>query len=252
MPTLYMGGSKETIAKHVIFSGDPWRVNVVKKYLDDVQEVAFMREYNTCTGTYKGLPITVTSTGIGAPGAAIAMEEMYESGMEVALRMGTVMALQDDMLGHFIVPMGSMRRESTSKTYVEESYPAVADLELVNTLNEIIAENGKRSLNGISCTMDGFYTQMHDSRFSKESGRDMNPVFQELRALGVSGIDMESSCMLTVGRLMGVKTAVLTVVTVLENLKDTLQGQERADAEDLLCRIALEGMLRFAKQNEED
>ena len=50
--------------------------------------------------------------------------------------------------------------------------------------------------------------------------------------MGVTGIDMESSCMLTLGRLMGVKTCILTMVTVLENLKEKLTGQERTDAED--------------------
>ena len=44
--------------------------------------------------------------------------------------------------------MNCMRREATSKTYVEESYPAVADLGLVNTVNAVVAENGKRSQNG--------------------------------------------------------------------------------------------------------
>lgn len=247
MATLYMGGTPETVGKYVLFSGDPWRVNVIKQFLDDPQEVAFLREFNTCTGIYKGERITVTSTGIGAPSAAIAMEEMYACGMEAAVRMGTVMSMQDDMLGQFIIPIASMRRESTSKTYVEESYPAVADLELVNILNETAAGFGKRSLNGVSCTMDGFYTQMHDSRFSKECGRDLSRVFEELRALHVCGIDMESACMLTVGRLMGVKTAVITMVTVLENLKETLKGQERADAETLLCRVALEGVWRYAQ-----
>ena len=247
MATLYMGGTPETVGKYVLFSGDPWRVNVIKQFLDDPQEVAFLREFNTCTGIYKGERITVTSTGIGAPSAAIAMEEMYACGMEAAVRMGTVMSMQDDMLGQFIIPIASMRRESTSKTYVEESYPAVADLELVNILNETAAGFGKRSLNGVSCTMDGFYTQMHDSRFSKECGRDLSRVFEELRALHVCGIDMESACMLTVGRLMGVKTAVITMVTVLENLKETLKGQERADAETLLCRVALEGIWRYAQ-----
>lgn len=247
MATLYMGGTPETVGRYVLFSGDPWRVNVIKQFLDDPQEVAFLREFNTCTGIYKGERITVTSTGIGAPSAAIAMEEMYACGMEAAVRMGTVMSMQDDMLGQFIIPIASMRRESTSKTYVEESYPAVADLELVNILNETAAGFGKRSLNGVSCTMDGFYTQMHDSRFSRECGRDLSRVFEELRALHVCGIDMESACMLTVGRLMGVKTAIITMVTVLENLKETLKGQERADAETLLCRVALEGVWRYAQ-----
>ena len=80
MTTLYMGADKDTVAKYVLFSGDPWRVEVVKKYLDEPKKVAFMREFNTYTGTYKGVEVTVTSTGIGAPSAAIAMEEMYEAG----------------------------------------------------------------------------------------------------------------------------------------------------------------------------
>jgi uridine phosphorylase len=246
MSTLYMKATKESIGKYVIFSGDPWRVNVLGKYLDEPAEVAFAREFNTITGLYKGLRVTATSTGIGAPSAAIAMEEMYECGMTAAVRMGTVMAMDDDMLGHFIIPIGAMRRDGASRTYVEESYPAVADLELVNVMNACVADFGKRYRNGVNCTMDGFYTQMHDSRFSLESGRNMQPVYDELKKLGVSGIDMESACMLTVGRLMGVKTAVVTLATVLENLKAALTGQERTDAEDLLCHVVLEGIYNFA------
>ena len=113
-------------------------------------------------------------------------------------------------------------------------------------MNEAVTAAGKRFDNGINCTMDGFYTQMHDSRFSLEFGRQMQPVYDELKKLGVSGIDMESACMLTVGRLMGVKTAVVTAVTVLENLKDQLLGQARTDAEDLLCRVVLDGIYRYA------
>lgn len=245
MSTLYMGTDCSNVAKYVLFSGDPWRVELLKQYLDEPKKVAFLREFNTYTGTYKGVEVTITSTGIGAPSAAIAMEEMYESGMEVAVRMGTVMALEDDMLGKFIIPIAAMRRESTSASYVETCYPAVADVDLVNCMNETVTAMGSSYRNGINCTMDGFYSKMHDSKFSKEWDIDMNHTFNELKKLKVSGIDMESSCMLTIGRLMGVKTCVVTMTTVLENLKDTLQGQDRKDAEDLLCRTTLEGIYRY-------
>ena len=198
MGTLYMGVDKDTVAEYVIFSGDPWRVEVLKQYLDNPKKVAFQREFNTYTGTYKGVPITVSSTGMGAPTAAIAMEEMYEAGMKVAVRMGTVMALQDGMLGKFIIPIAAMRREQTSHTYVEASYPAVADFELVNVMNETVLQMGAEYVNGMNCTMDGFYSQMHDSKFSKEFGRDLSGVFEELKKLHVTGVDMESACMLTV------------------------------------------------------
>ncbi len=249
MSTLYMGADQ--VAKYVIFSGDPWRVEIVREYLDNPVKVAFLREFNTYTGSYKGVPVTITSTGIGAPGAAIAMEEMYEAGMQVAVRMGTSMALQDDMLGKFLIPVASFRMEHTSETYVESGYPAVADFDLVQAMNETARSFGAGYRNGISCTMDGFYSQMHDSRFSLESGRNMQPMFDRLKKLHVSGIDMESSCMLVLGRLMQVKTCVLTMTTVLENLKKVLEGQERKDAEDLLCKAALEGIYRYHMQQEE-
>ena len=245
MSTLYLGADKSTVAKYVLFSGDPWRVEVLKQYLDEPKKVAFLREFNTYTGKYKGIDITVTSTGIGAPSAAIAMEEMYEAGMEVAVRMGTVMALRDDMLGKFIIPIAAMRREGTSLSYVDSSYPAVADIDLVNCMNQTVIQMGSDYLNGLNCTIDGFYSKMHDSKFSLEYGRDMSETFEELKKLKVTGIDMESSCMLTLGRLMDVKTCIVTMTTVLENLKETLKGQDRKDAEDLLCRVALEGIYNY-------
>ena len=178
------------------------------------------------------------------------MEEMYEAGMETVIRMGTAMSLQDDMLGNFLIPIAALRREGTSCAYVDLSYPAVADIELVNAMNQAVQKTGRKYRNGLNCTLDGFYREMHDSRFSKECGQDMSRTFAELKKLGVVGIDMESSCILTLGRLMGVKTCVLTMVTVLENLKEALSGEARREAEDLLCRTALEGIYHYHQQKE--
>lgn len=247
MKTLYLKAD-ETIAPYVIFSGDPWRVEVLAKYLENAEHVAFSREFNTYTGEYKGMKVTVTSTGIGAPSAAIAMEEMYECGMKVAVRMGTVMSLKEDRLGQFMIPSAAMREESTSKTYVPEGYPAVADIGLIHCMNRTAAEHGAGYYNGIHCTMDGFYSQMKESRFSKERGVDISETFVRLKKLGIAGIDMESSCILTLASLMGVRACVVTMATVLENLKDELKGQERVDAEDLLCRVVLEGLYKLHQE----
>ncbi len=246
--TLYSKCKKEDIAKYVIFSGDPWRVNIIAKHLENVEHIAFSREYNTYTGFYKGVRITITSTGIGSPSAAIAMEEMYPCGMEVALRMGTVMSLKDDLLGAYIVPVGSIREESTSKTYVRSTYPAIADFHLVNAINKTLGNHGQRVDNGLNVTLDGFYSQMHMSKLTEERGIDVYEIFEKYRKLGVSGIDMESACMMVVGRLMNVKTAVLTLVTVLENLKEKLVGKEREDKEEELCKMALESIYNYDKE----
>lgn len=246
--TLYMKGSTNTIAPYVIFSGDPWRVEVLKKYLENPQSVGFFREFNTYTGTYKGVPITISSTGIGAPSAAIAMEEMYECGMTLAVRMGTVMSLKDELLGHYVVPIGSIRGEGTSDTYVAKSYPAIADLELVNSLSKTIRNHGPLVDNGINATLDGYYSQMKESRLSKERQLEFESIFAELVKNKVTGIDMESSLMLVLGRLMGVRTASVTLVTVLRNLTGMLDETKRLAKEDELCRLTLEGIYNFHKE----
>lgn len=247
MKSLYMKVSKEDIAKYVIFSGDPFRVENAIKLLDDVVHVGFFREFNTYTGFYKGVKVTITSTGIGGPSAAIAMEEMYEAGMEVAVRMGTVMGLADDLLGKFIIPVASMREEKTSFTYVKDSYPAVANHDLVTYMNRAVTMNSLEYINGINCTMDGFYSQMKESKLSHEMNINMKDTFTKLGKLNISGIDMESSVILTLGNLMNIKACVVSITTVLENLKEMLIGEDRALAEKNLCQVVLDGIYLFDK-----
>ncbi|RCX20013.1 uridine phosphorylase [Anaerobacterium chartisolvens] len=248
METLYLHADKDNIAKYVIFSGDPWRVETLSKLLDNAKHVAFSREFNTYTGTYKGMPVTVSSTGIGAPSAAIAMEEMYQCGMEIAVRMGTTMGLKDDMLGKLVIPTGAMREESTGTTYVPLSYPAVADIGLINCMNKSVVNNGRSYLNGITCTMDGFYSQMRQSRLSEKMQVDINETFDRLKKYNVLAADMESSCMLVLANLMGIKACIVTMTTVLENLKDMLRGDDRKKSEEDLCKIVLDGLRIYNKE----
>jgi uridine phosphorylase len=247
MSTLYLKADKETISKYVIFSGDPWRVEMLQKLLDDPKHIAFNREFNTYTGTYHGIPVTISSTGIGAPSAAIAMEELYDCGMEVAIRMGTVMGLKDGMLGKLLIPNGSMRMESTSDTYVPKSFPAVANIDLVNCMNRSVTINGREYINGITCTMDGFYSQMRESRLSKKMDTDILKTFDDISRYNISGVDMETSCMLVLGSLMDIKVCSVTMTTVLKNLKEVLEGEARTKSEQDLCKIVLDGIEIYHK-----
>lgn len=243
MSTLYLKADKNTVSKYVIFSGDPWRVEMLQKLLDDPKHVAFSREFNTYTGTYQGIPITISSTGIGAPSAAIAMEELYDCGMEVAIRMGTVMGLKEGMLGKVLIPNGAMRMESTSETYAPKGFPAVASINLINAMNKSVKNNGREYLNGISATMDGFYSQMRESRLSEKMGTDILKTFDDLTKFNVSGVDMETSLMLVLGNLMDIQVCSVTMTTVLKNLSKVLEGEERTKAEQDLCKIVLDGIV---------
>ncbi len=248
--TLYLKSTDKDISKYVVFSGDPRRVEKIITFLDDVKEIAVSREYHTYTGYYKGIKLTVTSTGIGGPSAAIALEEMYECGMEVAVRLGTVMGLRDELLGNFVIPIGAMRKDSTPNTYVDVSYPAIADMDLVKCMNDSAKQNDFSYDNSVICSYDGFYSQMRESKLSKQLEIDIVNDIKALKKYNIAGIEMESSTVLTLTRLMGVKACVVTMTTVLENLKNYLQGGNRKKAEEEdLVRVVLDGIVNYDKLN---
>ena len=77
------------IARYVIVPGDPNRVPIISELLDDVQHQGQKREFNAARGKYKGIDVSVVSTGIGCPSTAIAVEELSHIGAEVFIRIGT-------------------------------------------------------------------------------------------------------------------------------------------------------------------
>ena len=80
----------KNVAEIVLLPGDPARAKMIgKQYLEKGKLVASYREFVTYTGYYKGIKITTTSTGIGSPSTAIAVEELINMGAKVLIRVGT-------------------------------------------------------------------------------------------------------------------------------------------------------------------
>ena len=114
------------VADFVILPGDPGRVDFIAEHFDDAKEVAYNREYKTITGTYKGRPVSVTSTGIGCPSAAIAVEELANIGAKTLVRLGTSGAMQEHTrVGDLVIANGAVRQEGTSPQYMPMEFPAV-------------------------------------------------------------------------------------------------------------------------------
>lgn len=83
--------------------GDPKRCKKIAEHFENPVLVADNREYTTYTGTIDGVKVSVTSTGIGGPSAAIAIEELSKCGAHTFLRVGTCGGMQEDVLGGDIV-----------------------------------------------------------------------------------------------------------------------------------------------------
>ena len=139
--------SSEDIGKYVILPGDPGRCEKIAEYLENPVLVASNREFTTYTGMLDGEKVSVTSTGIGGPSAAIALEELVRCGADTFVRIGTCGGMQPEVKsGDIVVATGAIRMEGTSKEYAPIEFPAVANLEVINAL----VEGARKCTNRIS------------------------------------------------------------------------------------------------------
>ena len=98
------------------------------RYFDDAKLVAQNREFTTYTGTLLGEKVSVTSTGIGCPSTAIAVEELIKVGADTFIRVGTSGGMQPGTrTGDVGIVTSAIRDEGTSRAYLPLEFPAVAD-----------------------------------------------------------------------------------------------------------------------------
>ncbi len=208
--------------KYALLPGDPARLDRIAAFLDDVNELAYNREYRSLKGTYKGLEILALSTGIGGASAGIAVEELHNIGISVMIRIGSCGSLQKDVkLGDLVIVNGAVRDDGASKTYIDAMYPAVPDTYLMNACIESAEDFGFRYHIGIARSHDSFYTDQEEEIDAYWSRR------------GVLGADMETAALFTIGRLRGVRTASIlnNVVTYEEDTADSIANY--VDGENL-------------------
>jgi len=195
---------EKDVAKRVLLPGDPARVLRVVEYLDDVREIAYNREFRTLTGKYKGVSITVTSTGIGGASAVIALEELIACGAKALIRIGSCGACRSGIeLGDLVLSSGSVREDGASRMYAPENYPAVPDFRLLSLLAASCEEHGYRHHIGITRSHDSFYID-HEAELMRSWNR-----------LGVLASDMETSTVFTLGTIRGVSVASILNNVVL-------------------------------------
>jgi uridine phosphorylase len=175
-------------ASRAVVVGDPARIDRVAAALADVRPLAHNREFRSVVGTHRGTPIIVLSTGIGAPSAAIAAEELCRTGVRAIVRVGSAGAMRAGIaLGELIIATGVVRDDGLSTQYVKRSFPAVPSPRLLEAARRL----APRARFGIVRSHDGFYMDDNDAIEAYWSAK------------GVIGADMESGILLTLGLLRG-------------------------------------------------
>ena len=151
------------VGRYVLLPGDPFRTDYIASFLEDPKLVAHNREHKTWTGTLKGVPVSVTSTGMGGPSAAIAIEELIHCGADTFIRIGTAGRLcpeSQDPAIQGIIATGAVRAEGLTGEYVPYEYPAIADRHVVAALADSAEEFGYNFREGIVHCKDSFYGQI--------------------------------------------------------------------------------------------
>jgi uridine phosphorylase len=233
------------VGEAVLLPGDPGRVESIAGLLERPKLIARNREFTTYTGGLDDRKISVTSTGIGSPSTAIAVEELAAIGAKIFIRVGTTGSIQRGVgFGDLVIATAAVRDEGTTPPYVPLPYPAVADFELVQAMLASGREHGYPIHAGIVRSHDSLYTDLHaDSMPRREELQHALDVWHRSRVLCN---DMESSTIFVLCQLKGLRGgSVLTVVN--EPGEEDIDPQRVADL-DLtpMFRVALDAIARLA------
>ncbi|MCU4801502.1 nucleoside phosphorylase [Halobacteria archaeon HArc-gm2] len=206
------------LADVALVPGDPGRVDRIAAQCDDSTVVAENREYRVVNATYEGRELTICSTGIGSPSAAIAVEELEAVGVDTVLRVGTTGALQAGIeIGDMVVATGAAKDEGTTKRYEDATVPAVSDYEVLSALVDGAEANDEDVHVGPIATDDAFYAETEE-------------YVEEWESAGLLAVEMEAAALFTLARRKGMRAGA--ICTVDGNLVEGTQKGE-TDAEEL-------------------
>jgi uridine phosphorylase len=236
------------VGGYVLLPGDPGRCERIAAQFDDATRVAANREYTTWTGRLGGVPVSVTSTGIGGPSAAIAVEELCNLGAHTLLRVGTCGAMQPALrLGDVVVVQAAVRDEGTSTQYAPLAWPAVAHIATVDALRAAATARGVRHHVGTVQSKDSFYGEMEPDRM---------PVAAELQArwqawvrVGVLASEMECAAVFTAAAVRGVRAGAALAVVNAAPTVDAMPDPGRLPI-DALVEVAVDALRALAAAGE--
>lgn len=239
---------KGDVGRYVILPGDPKRCRKIAEYFEEARMIADSREYVTYAGFLDGEKVSVTSTGIGGPSAAIAMEELVRCGADTFVRIGTCGGMDLEVKGgDLVIATGAIRMEGTSKEYAPIEFPAVANLEVINALVSAAKKAGISYHTGVVQCKDSFYGQHEPD--TKPTAGELLQKWSAWMKLGCKASEMESAALFTVASYLRVRAG--SVFLVLGNQERARRGMDNPIVHDteIAVKTAVEA-LRILIQSE--
>ena len=238
------------VGGYCILPGDPGRCQAIARYFDAPVHVQTNREYVTYTGTLLGEKVSVVSTGIGGPSAAIAMEELANLGAHTFIRVGTCGGIDLSVRsGDVVAATGAVRMEGTSREYAPIEWPAVPDFAVVSALVEACRRLGCSWHAGVVQSKDSFYGQHSPARMPVSW--ELEQKWEAWKRLGVLASEMETAALFTVAASRKVRCgAVFHVIWNQEREKAGLDQEESLNTE-IAVAVGVEAMQLLIQQDRE-
>ncbi len=245
----HTGVGQGDVGEYVILPGDPKRCAKIAAHFDDPVLVADSREYVTYTGTIDSVKVSVTSTGIGGPSAAIAIDELTKCGANTFIRVGTCGGMQEEIMGgDIVIANGAIRMEGTSREFAPIEYPAVPDVNVMNALIDAAKKQNIRHHVGVVQCKDSFFGQ-HEPQIMPVS-YELEQKWEAWKRMGCLASEMESAALFIAGSFLRVRVgSCFLVVANQERAKLGLDNPQVHDTE-LAIRTAIEAIRILIHQND--
>jgi uridine phosphorylase len=234
-----------SITPYVLVVGDPDRAKHFSERLDGAKQVGRFREYHTFQGTWRGVPLTITSHGVGGAGAAVAFEELAQGGAKTVIRLGTCGSfLKEVRSGGLLIATAAVREDGITDRLAPASYPAICDPDVTRALIDAAkATPGVVFGSGVIMTSGVFYP----GAFPRQ--------VEVWRQLPVIGGEMELAVLAIVGALRGLRVGGIFTVDGNEESGTDMTGYNPhrevvAQGKERMIEVALDAVSRLATAEE--
>ena len=233
--------TKEHSARYAIIPGDPGRVEKIAAYLEDVEQVAYNREYNSYLGYLEGERVLVVSTGIGGPSCAICVEELSHIGVDTFIRVGTCGGMQPEVApGDLVTATGAIRMDGTSKEYMPIEFPAVADFTVTGAIAEAAAKLGYTNHLGVVQAKDSFYGQ--HSPESMPNSAELLSKWEAWKKGGCLASEMESATLFIVSAARRLRAGAVFHCVWNQETEKSAMPEKRTEDTSAAIKTAVEAV----------
>jgi uridine phosphorylase len=245
----HIDAARGDIAEYILLPGDQDRTTKVAALFDSIEYQNRHREFSTATGTYKGRRISCISTGIGTDNVEIALAEILAiTDHPTFIRIGSCGVLREEIeIGDLVITTGAVRLEGTTKFYVHDGYPAVADYAAVSALVEAANSLGHRAHLGITATSPSFYGGQ--GRPIPQLPIRFPDLADEMARQGVANFEMEASALLVLAGLAGCRAGVVCTAYAQRVRGVFANDEQRQKGEKACIETGLEALILLSQMD---